>query len=213
MKLFNAQTEETSEEFTLNADMLDVQHMDNDAEALRIPLKLKINDIHATFLVAAAGEENYDCEEDWQCDFDNDKTKINMCIDTNFLLEPIHEGSIHDVTADFDIMPYPWTREEAKKEVAAAKEHDSFPINEYEIIHKGEEPYYEWQVRRDQIQNEMDFLKNRKNNEFHYGFCNVYCSQEELEKIKEMLLSIPEIKALVDGIKACIVPVGKGAAV
>ena len=213
MKLFNARTRETSEEFTLNADMLDLQHMDDDAESLKIPLKLKINDIYATFLVAAAEEENYDCEEDWQCDFDDDKTKINLYVDTNFLLLPVHEGSIHDVTANLDIMPYPWTKEEAKKEVAAIKEHDSFPMNEYEVTHEGEEPYYEWQFRRDQIQNEMDFLRKREDNDFHYGFCNVDCSQEELEGIRQMLLSIPEIKALVDGIEACIVPVGAEATV
>lgn len=181
-----------SDEIKLDKSTLDLDHMINEGDIIRIPLRLKLNDLENYFDVVEHTNESADLgweNECWCDDYDEEKSFISLFIDLEAL--SCGDGGLQVVV---NVIPPYRTQAEIDEEVQDEKVYEEKNHWKPEIACEGCEPVYYWEQLRDRLMDEKQWLENHSDKEGHYSFYQVDATQEALDKI----LSIPEIKKAYD---------------
>ena len=192
----------------LDKSMLDIKHMTDDGDMIMIPLLPSIDKLVNAFDIAFfANETGSDCGDEWDLDYDSNDSHLILVFWLNEFFDKECKNNLLTMTAV--IAPIHWTQEEIDAEIQREKEHeqnepemyggyDSYRIGEYD----DGKPMYMWQQYKDQYESELEWYKKHPNYKEKYegnvGCLDISASQEELDELYKMLLSIPEIKAAYD---------------
>lgn len=195
-----------SKEITLTKEMLDIDHLEL-AELIKIPLNLKIDDLgegNCDF-VTRTNEIAEDGEEiSWVSDADYDKSYVSIMIDPISLIFGMDEIDSRDaILAEITVIPFFRTIKEIKAEVAFAKECDEI-VNQEEVRKWGVEPLYYSDEVEERVLDEQHWFETHDDRTGHNAFYNVKTTPEELEEVRQLVLSVPPIRRYVEKVKNAI---------
>lgn len=182
-----------SDEIKLDKSTLDLDHMVDEGDIIRIPFKLKLNDLKNYFDLVSHTNESADLglDECWCDDYDEEKSFISLFIDFESL--SCGDGGLQLV---INIIPPVRTQKEIDEEVQDEKErekrlggYDCYKVDEFDG-----KPIYYWEQLRNRLMDEKEWRENHSDKEGRYSFYQVDATQDVLDEI----FSIPEIKAAYD---------------